>query len=70
MSEQPEWDIDELVKQISGMRGGLFCWQCLVEVRVQPGTTAADWQAVTVVDGTALCVRHVIAKVRKASGRG
>lgn len=65
----PQADIDALARQIRAMTKGLLCWPCIQEARVQPGTEAWEWQAVTIVDGTALCAQHVIVKVRQEDGR-
>jgi hypothetical protein len=59
---------DELRVMASNLRQmmhGLLCGRCVLEAQVDLSRVPAEWQAVTIIDGTALCVQHVLVKARE-----
>lgn len=58
-----------MVSNLREMMRGLFCGICLTEARVDLAKMPAEWQAVTIIDGTALCVQHVLVKARDDAER-
>jgi hypothetical protein len=58
-----------MVNNLRGMMHGLLCGRCVLEARVDLTRMPVDWQAITIIDGTALCVEHVLAKARDDAQR-
>lgn len=61
----PKADLDALANQFGRMLRGMCCWRCIQMGRIRPDTDAWEWQAITIVDGTALCAQHVLVKLRQ-----
>jgi hypothetical protein len=66
----PEAALEAIVGYSQSLLMGLLCWPCLHERPEEAGRTW-EWRAITIIDGTALCEKHIIAKLRQeAEGDG
>lgn len=61
----PEDVLEAIVGYTQGMLIGLLCWPCLQEKRPEADVRGWEWRAVTIIDGTALCGKHILAKLRQ-----
>ncbi|MEV4287377.1 hypothetical protein AB0K40_17875 [Nonomuraea bangladeshensis] len=57
------------VQNLREMLHGLLCGRCVLEASYDLTRPPAEWQAITIIDGTALCAQHVIAKARADTER-
>lgn len=62
-------ELRAMVPNLRAMMNGLICGTCFLEGRADLAQPPTEWQAITIIDGTALCAQHAFARARADAER-